>query len=244
MKSLSLLQWNIWDKQPMDPVIAEIKRWNPDIVCIQECIVSAEYASAQLLAEALNYSYVYQPCQKFTHRPKKSEQGNAILSRLPILTKHSAVLQQERQHPTDGSDEGRYYLESEIQLDSTTLTVATTHLSYSPQFAYTPKRAIEANNLIEMVAQKQNNYIFTGDLNSPPDSPIVSNIEKNLVNAGPRYDQPTWTTKPFDYHGWQEDKLCWRIDYAFATPDIKIQSAETLATTVSDHLPILISITL
>lgn len=242
MKTISLLHWNIWDKQPMDPVIAEIKRWNPDIVCIQECIVSTEYASAELIAEALNYSFVYQSCQKFTHRPKKSEQGNAILTRFPILTKHSAVLQQERQKPTDGSDEGRMYLELEIQVGTTTLTVATTHLSYSPKFIYSPKRAKEAEKLVKIVAQKQKNYIFTGDLNTPPNSPITSKIEQYLNNAGPAYDQPTWTTKPFNYHGWFEDQLRWRIDYVFASPDIKVESAQILATSVSDHLPILLKV--
>ncbi len=244
MKSLSLLQWNIWYKEPIALVIPEIKRWNPDIICIQECTSSIGYNSAQLLAQALNYSLVYKPAQRWSNNPLKQEQGNAILSRFPILSSRAVFLQSERQTPEDGSDEGRVYVEAEIELGSTTLTLATTHLSYSPKFIYTPKRAVEADKLIKIIAQKQNNYILTGDLNSPPDSSIVLKIEKDLINAGPAYDQPTWTTKPFDYHGWQEDQLRWRIDYAFTSPDVKVKSAEIPATTVSDHLPILISITL
>ena len=244
MKSLSLLQWNIWYKEPIALVIPEIKRWNPDIICIQECISSIGYNSAQLLAQALNYSLVYKPTQRWSNNPLKQEQGNAILSRFPIQSSRSLFLQTERQTPKDGSDEGRAYIEAVIELGSTTLVVATTHLSYSPKFIYTPKRAVEADKLIEIIAQKQNNYIFTGDLNSPPNSPIIANLEKYLVNAGPKYDQSTWTTKPFDYHGWQEEQLRWRIDYAFTTADISVNSAEIPATTVSDHLPILISITL
>ncbi len=244
MKSLSLLQWNIWYKESIDLVIDEIKRWNPDIICIQECITKPRYHSAQLLAKALDYSLVYQPAQHWKNNPVKLEQGNAILSRFPIQSSRSVFVQAERKTPKDGSEEGRVYVEAEIELGSTTLTIATTHLSYSPEFTYTQKRALEADKLIEIVAQKQNNYIFTGDLNSPPNSPIIANLEKYLVTAGPKYDQSTWTTKPFDYHGWQEDQLRWRIDYAFTTTDISVNSAEIPTTIVSDHLPILISITL
>ena len=244
MKSISLLQWNIWYKEPIDFVISEIQRWNPDIVCIQECITRPGYHSARLLAKALNYSLIYQPAQHWSNNPLKQEQGNAILSRFPIHSSRSVFLQTERQTPKDGSDEGRVYIEVEIQIGATLLTVGTTHLSYSPKFAYTPKRADEAKKLIELIAQKQKKYIFAGDLNSPLDSPIITNLEKYLVNSGPTYDQPTWTTKPFDYHGWQEDQLRWRIDYVFATPDIKVESAKILKTTVSDHLPILVTIEL
>ena len=54
--------------------------------------------------------------------------------------------------------------------------------------------------------------------------------------------QATWTTKPFDYGGFAETELRWRLDYAFATPDLEITSAKIVETEYSDHLPILVEL--
>lgn len=243
-KTISLLQWNIWCKQPIEAVIAAIKTWQPDIICIQECIEFQNKNTADQVADSLGFYHVYSAAQHWQNSDTKSEQGNAIFSRFPIVASKSVFVQSEREKPADGSDEGRTYLEAEIQIEDTTLTVATTHLSYSPQFEYTPKRAAEADKLAALLKDKKESFIFTGDLNSPPSSPIFETICKILKHVGPDMEQPTWPTKPFDYHGWQEDELRWRIDYAFATPDIAIESAEIISTDVSDHLPILVTASL
>lgn len=243
-KTISLLQWNIWYKQPIASVISAIKTWNPDIICVQECIEFQNQNTADQIAEGLGYHHVYSPAQHWQNSDTKDEQGNAIFSRFPIISSHSTFVQSEREQPKDGSDEGRTYLEAEIQIEDTTLTVGTTHLSYSPHFEYTPKRAAEADELIALLKDKKKHFMFTGDLNSPPSSPIFEAICQTLKHVGPDLGQPTWPTKPFDYHGWQEDQLRWRIDYAFATPDITIESAEIISTDVSDHLPILTTLSI
>lgn len=87
-----------------------------------------------------------------------------------------------------------------------------------------------------------NRLIFTGDLNVAPNTESIRQIEKRLVHCGPDYRKPTWTTKPFSYNGFEEDKLRWRLDYAFATKDIKVINSKIIKTKHSDHLPILIEI--
>ncbi len=92
-----------------------------------------------------------------------------------------------------------------------------------------------------MLSRHPTNFIFTGDLNSIPNSFTVKSIltKTNLRNAGPDFDQKTWTTKPFNYHGFSENNLNWRIDYTFVSKDIKVVSSEIVDTDLSDHLPIL-----
>ena len=79
-------------------------------------------------------------------------------------------------------------------------------------------------------------------MNIAPNSESIRQIEKYLVQCGPDYQEPTWTTKPFSYKGFEEDKLRWRLDYAFTTRDVKVINSEIINTEYSDHLPILIEI--
>jgi endonuclease/exonuclease/phosphatase family metal-dependent hydrolase len=113
-------------------------------------------------------------------------------------------------------------------------------LSFSPQLAINEKRILEVDRLIPLI-KSRHRYLFGADLNRAADSYTVKLIAEYLKPAGPDYSQPTWPTKPFDYHGqFKETELKWRIDYVFASPDIEIQSSEVVDTAFSDHLPILV----
>jgi endonuclease/exonuclease/phosphatase family metal-dependent hydrolase len=68
----------------------------------------------------------------------------------------------------------------------------------------------------------------------------MSQISRQWRDAGPAKDQNTWTTKPFSYGGFSANTRDWRIDYCFATPDIRVRSARIVETPYSDHLPILV----
>jgi len=140
----------------------------------------------------------------------------------------------------DYSKEGRVYIETIIEVDGKKITIATTHMSYTHKFVLTPKKEAETNKMIEILKEKNSNFIFTGDLNSPPDSYTINELSKLLKNAGPTLEQNTWTTKPFSYNGFNADTLNWRLDYCFVTPDIEVKSSQIIDTPYSDHLPILI----
>ena len=84
--------------------------------------------------------------------------------------------------------------------------------------------------------------IFTGDLNITPNTESIKLIEKHLKNCGPNYNESTWTTKPFDFMGFKETKLKWRVDYVFASKDVKVLNSKIIKTKYSDHLPILVEI--
>ena len=111
-------------------------------------------------------------------------------------------------------------------------------------FHITDHRKKEIDNLVEILKTKEKDFVFAGDLNSIPKSYALQEIEriKTLKNPGPDFKENTWTTKPFDYHGFKEDKLNWRIDYVFLTTDLKVMDSQIMRTDISDHLPILLEI--
>jgi endonuclease/exonuclease/phosphatase family metal-dependent hydrolase len=135
-------------------------------------------------------------------------------------------------------DEYRAYVEVTLDVNGTEVTVATTHMSYTNAFTYTPRKAQEVKRLVDILRTKKTNFVFTGDLNAAPDSPTIDAIGSLLKNVGPAFDQKTWTTKPFSYDGFEETELNWRLDYIFATPDVRAISAKVLHTEYSDHLPV------
>ena len=44
----------------------------------------------------------------------------------------------------------------------------------------------------------------------------------------------------FDYKDFKETKLRWRLDYVFASKDIRVIRSKIIKTKFSDHLPILV----
>lgn len=245
---IKILQWNIWYKENPEKIAEEILRINPDIVCAQELMQNStsRVDTAKSIAGITKYNFFYKESETWDNRPDKSSQGNAIFSKYPLkLIKH-VYINKPVHNPLNASVEGRVYLESQFHFGQRTITVGTAHLSYSDRFEIDKRRTKEAKILKEILSTKKKNFIFCGDLNAVPNSYTIKKIEelKHLKNLGPDSTKSTWTTKPFDYKGFKEDKLAWRVDYAFSTRDLKVKKTKILKTNYSDHLPILIEIEL
>ncbi len=241
---VKILQWNVWYKEDTDKIALEIKKLDPDIVCAQELIqnLKAGVDTASQIAAKIGYNYYYKEADTWSQREDKESQGNAIFSKKPILKTSFNYVQEPKHNPPDASHEGRVYIEAEVEIKGKKLTVGTVHLSYSKYFNLDESRKKEIDNLASVIKTKKKNYALTADLNSVPDDYAVKQLSKYLTSAGPSFVQKTWPTKPFDYHGFKEDKLNWRVDYIFTTPDIKIKKSKIVPTKVSDHLPILLEI--
>lgn len=147
-------------------------------------------------------------------------------------------MQSPKHNPPDHSHEGRVYIEIMVRINDKKLTVGTTHLSYSDHFMITDQKKNEIDTLLDILKKRKGRYIFAGDLNSLPDSYTVSQLEKILSHSEPAYSQNSWTTKPFKYEGFCENKLNRRLDYIYNSKDINIVDSEILECPYSDHLPI------
>jgi endonuclease/exonuclease/phosphatase family metal-dependent hydrolase len=237
---ITILQWNIWYKEPISNIAKFLKDNPADIICLQELMhnwPNQEVAdTSRYIADELGYNYqeviLKQPGEDWS-------QANGIFTKFPILEHKDALINAPR---GDGgySDESRGYLELTLDLGDKSLTVATTHMSYTPNMADTPHKRIETDKLVSHFKDKS--YLLTGDLNATPHSQTIKTIEKYLKNAGPDYQQATWTTKPFLVDDFSATELEWRLDYIFTSKDIKAMSAKVIETTYSDHLPLFVSV--
>lgn len=241
--NIRLLQWNIWYKEKIENIINTLKLLNPDIICLQELTIISELGhyidKGEAIKDKLNMHHYFEIAQTKDKLSKRS-QGNAIFSKHKIKNKYNSFIQKQANDQPDASSEGRVYIEVDLDINGYLLKVGTTHMSYTKYFLHTKQKKRETDKLTNIISAKKNSYIFTGDLNSRPYSYTIRQISKYLKNCGPDIHEKTWTTKPFDYHGFKETKLNWRLDYVFCTRDIHILSSKIVNTLFSDHLPILV----
>ena len=239
---MKILQWNIWFKDclnNLDKIIAELKRFDADICCLQEVEYINDAAHLQPLWDLYPYHY-------FATADTNDEGavwGSCILSRYPIISEKKIFIQEkDTARPESYDNENRIYAECDIDVNGQVFSVGTTHSSYTHRIEETAAKDIEIEKLIDIIKMKKSNYIIAGDFNIVPASKYITRIEQYLKNLGPEYSENTWATKPFSYNGFEVSELSYRLDYIFGTSDIKLVKAEILHTNSSDHLPILVKI--
>lgn len=241
------MQWNIWYKEDIWHIGELLLSHKADIICLQE--LSYNNANQDIedtpayIAEVLGYAYYAEKV------PLESTDGNALIlangifSRYPIRQKRLVWTNE----PSSGGgydDEYRAYVEVELDIDGVSLTIATTHMAYTHRFEPTPSKRRETDNLMREIVKHSHGYILTGDFNAAPGSYTIDAISDVLCSAGPALSEPTWTTKPFSYNGFDETELRWRLDHIFTTPDIALEYTEIIDTPYSDHLPIISKLSL
>ena len=244
MRSVTFLQWNVLYTEEPSNIIKLLKEIKPDIFALQELTSGFEIHKGQdipaLIAKELGY-YYYEKLSADSADEGDEKFGNGIFSRFPIVSKEFHWINQYDPKVEKGYDnQYKAYVEITVDVDGRPLTVGTAHMSYTHRFINYSRKRKEADELFKVLDAKKSNYIFSGDLNSRPNSYTVKGIAKRLRHAGPKFDTMTWTTKPFSYRGFEEADLNWRLDYVFTTKDIKVLSSEVVSTDYSDHLPILI----
>jgi endonuclease/exonuclease/phosphatase family metal-dependent hydrolase len=241
---ISILQWNVWFQESADNILAFLKGVDADIVCLQELTQnSGPNPNRDMPQEIglLGYDQFYVATVDKPELPI-GRMGNGIFSKHPIRSSRKVWVRDEPPEGSETLNESRAYLECGIEAGGKLLTVGTAHLSFTPGFSNNPEKDAESDVFIKAISQNSSNFIFTGDFNALPGSPLIGALDKSFKHAGPAYKESTWTTKPFDWGGFKADKLAWRLDYAYTTPDIEVISSQILKTDASDHLPILAKI--
>lgn len=146
-----------------------------------------------------------------------TNQGNAILSRLP-LRKHD-------NHRLPGDGEPRYLGEATIEHGTSTFTVFTTHLSL--------QRAARQDQLLaiaRIAGAREGPKLLMGDFNTPHLEELgdIEAVGLTKLHTGPTF--PSWNPQ-----------RC--LDHVFASDDWNQASAVALESVrVADHLPILATV--
>lgn len=246
--SVRILQWNVLFRESAERIVDVLKDVDADILCLQELTsVSGHNEGINVpshIAEQLGFNEFYQIAQEWDRPGDRHTLGNGIFSRYPLIRTDAVFVRPSQGiNPHDPAQEGRVYVEADVALpDGTTLTVGTAHLSYIPGGVMTPEKRQEIDALIAAATKHAERYVFTGDLNEPPESYTVKTLEAHLRHCGPPYDVLTWPTRPFQSLEHVEHSLGWRIDYVFATQDLSVVDADVVDTDVSDHLPIVVEL--
>jgi endonuclease/exonuclease/phosphatase family metal-dependent hydrolase len=237
MAEVTFLQWNVLYGEDIHNIAAFLKAEQPDIACLQELTIGypkqTEADTPHYLAETLGYHYYHKD------QAIDGTDGDhltfviGIFSRFPMTSKRFVWLNQP-----EWGGEFRAYIEVDLEVDGRTLTVGTTHLTYTDRFIPTTSKEQEFARLLATVQGREQRFILSGDLNVVPDFHGIAELRQRFQPADPPYGQKTWTTKPFDYLGFKTNELDWRLDYVFASRDIKVLDTVILPTDYSDHLPV------
>lgn len=236
------LQWNVWYRERVGNILRTLRERQPDIACLQELTVGTSWNRrknvARYLAHALGMHYFFVPAKAYGTPSGTYYGGNGILSRYPLRARRFVPTNRGTAAGDEYHQERRIYVEASVTIERQTLTVGTTHSSYSHRFLFTSGKKNEFLRLFSELRKHRRAYIFSGDLNSRPHSWPVQQLGHILKHSGPPLSAPTWTTKPFSYAGFHEHSLRWRLDYVFATPDLSVRRVSVVRTPASDHLPI------
>lgn len=208
---------NLWS---LEETARTIEAHDPDIVVLQEItrgwLVMSSSDEVHWLADRLKMDFAY------GGNSHDGLWGNAILSRLPIVSTDAVVYS-----TTDNLRRGAVAVE--VQTENGNLVIIDTHLD-------NPEEAVEVRlaQIAELIEfwNGATPAIVAGDYNADPGSPEwQAMIDAGFIDSG---GDTTETTS--------EDER--RIDYIFVTPDLKVESYTVPDIWTSDHRPVVVDITL
>ncbi|GIN95147.1 metal-dependent hydrolase [Siminovitchia terrae] len=220
------------DKQANLSRIAEvIDLCNADIIGLNE--VDRHFSKRSLyedqaswLADQLKMDYAFSP--SITKQSKSftniRQYGNALLSRLPIITRKSHKI-----NSLSGIIEGRSLLDATIQINKRPVQINVTHLSLNPYF-----HKKQTDFILNHHHMKNSNpIILMGDLNMKQGSSAWRKLSEEFQDVWYKKGKGAGCTYP-------SLRPRSRLDYIFASRDFKVVNAEIVSKIpkASDHLPV------
>ncbi len=199
-----------------------IKACGADVVGLNEirseCKEDSEYANQTATLSKLTglSNYYFAEAIKFQGiKPY----GNAMLSKLPIISAETIMIPDPETKKYDGYYETRCILKARLQSD---ITVLITHIGLNPD---------EQENAVKIILEnlEDKRTVLMGDFNVTPDNPLLAPIRDRLIDTA-RY----FTEEKLSFPSDKPDR---KIDYIFVTPDIEVVSADIPNIVSSDHRP-------
>lgn len=183
-----------------------------------ECADAADYADQTAILSQLTgiENYYFAEAIKFGGT---KPYGNALLSKLPIISAETIIIPDPVEKKYDGYYETRCILKAVLEGG---ITVLITHIGLNPD-----EQENAINSILENLSDKR--CILMGDFNMQPDNPLLIPIRKRMVDTSRYFDAPKLSF-PSD-----EPKV--KIDYVFTSPDIDVVSADIPNIIASDHRP-------
>jgi endonuclease/exonuclease/phosphatase family metal-dependent hydrolase len=224
-RKLRIATWNLQSCQRGIPgIIAQIRALSADVIALQEVdrktTRSGRVDQAQRIASATGYEHF----QFYKATPwDVGEYGLAIISRFPILDARTVRL------PSLAGIEPRVMGTAQIASPSGTLSVNVTHLSH--RRSESALRLCQIARIHQALSEDPHPKVLAGDFNDTPGSATHREVKRNLIDlfdaagTGPAGTFPLPRPIP----------AALRIDYVFASREIRPTHASVVRTRASDH---------
>lgn len=233
---LKVLSWNIWLDGDLDGIVEFIRAADADIIGLQEVIPEREPDILKSI-EGLGYHSAFDSVTELRKDGKKM--GNAIFSRNEIKSSQTHILY-ETDNRLSSEVERRLALQADIQVNDTILHVFSTHLAHTHQ-KQSNIQDLQVENLIKLLPAEKT--IVTGDFNATPVSGVIQRMRGVLNDSDPS-GAPTWSVYPDGCKVCNLKGIDVRLDYIFASKDLKAHSPAIGNSKASDHLPVTVTIEL
>jgi len=221
-KQIKVLSWNLWWKfenylDRQDLIFDELKKLNPDLLCLQEVWEDSDHSQAKVIAELFGYEYAYSKSFEIDG----VSFGNAIVSKFPILKFSSSLI------PTPSEfNENRTLLHAEVNYDNAKIDILCTHLNYKHE--QSDVRQNQVAYILEYISKLKNSefpFILCGDFNADPLSDEIMQIT-GLKSSKTRTvlrdawqitnrDDPGYTWSNINNYAKKTLEVDRRIDYIF-----------------------------
>ncbi|HET6684978.1 MAG TPA: endonuclease/exonuclease/phosphatase family protein [Jiangellaceae bacterium] len=214
----------------LERIAETIESLHADVVAMQEVdrrfAERSEFADqARMLSRRLGMRLAYGAAlnlEPADQNELRRQYGNAILARYPIVRRNNVLL------PRTAAVEQRALLRAQIDIGDRLLDVYTTHLEAHE----TGQRALQAGAVATAIANEEGSRILLADLNTRPDL-----AEMAAIAAVLRDGWAVGTGRGFTYPAAAPSR---RIDVVMHSVDLRPSTASVVATTVSDHRPVVV----
>ena len=220
----------------LDGIARVVRNAAPDVVGLQEVDVHFSPRSrfvdqANYLAGSLDmhvrFAHIYELAPDSAGGPPR-EYGVAMLSRHPVvefrnhaLHRLSTVEEEPAPQPRPG------FLEATLDVNGAHIRFFNTHLDYRGDPAL---RTQQVEETLEIIGRTGMPTLLVGDLNARPDAAELQPLF-DLFNDSWERPEPGYT--------FPADAPDRRIDYILHSGHFRVRHAEVLATTASDHRPVI-----
>jgi len=223
-----------------------LKKENPDIIFLQEGYngenpnLEKKYRTFDILKKELNYNYAYfSPTFLEKIEEEMIGRGNAIFSRLPIITEktifYDVPYSDNYISPADKdfSHTPRNMQHAVLKTENNELNVFNTQGIWGFDGEDTERRLQMGKTIVNAIKDKKN-VILAGDFNIDPDTKTIAGIEKCLKNVFKNELTTTFNMKRKEKPGYANAVA----DMIFVSENIKIIEHYCPNVDVSDHFPL------
>lgn len=243
---LTFICLNLWyGGKLFDEILAFLREENADVLALQEVYNGQEsalprqYRSFDVLGKTLGYPHRAFAPAFYDHRADGTmDQGNAILSRFPILSTSTRFYDNPYDHEyvesgPDFSPTPRNILHCVIDANGTDVHVFDTQGIWGFDGEDNERRLSMADVIVDEVSGKEP-AILAGDFNVKEQTQTIQNIERPLKSVFKGELKTSFNLRHKKGGGFATAV----VDMVFVSPDVRVIDHRTSHANVSDHIPL------